>query len=248
MSFSIRIGNFLYQNFFWLYRPVYYQFKIKQDKHEIELLQKLIKPGDHVLDIGANIGFYAELLAKLVGNSGTVHCFEPDKKNYSYLLKAVQKFKQVTCNQLAVGSKSETLKFYTSPNLNVDHRSYEPEQYDSVTEVNAVAIDDYVSKLSVPIDLIKMDIQGFEMQALNGMHHTLNNNPQIKLISEFWPYGLKSAGTSISHYFNTLQTFGFKVFLMDQGALKLLNSEDVAKLEGLSEEHYFNILATKRDV
>jgi FkbM family methyltransferase len=248
MSFSIRLGNFLYNNVFALYRPLYYTFKHQQDKFEIELLKKIIKPGDTVLDIGANIGFYASIVSDLVGDKGTVHCFEPDLKNFKYLQRAMKGRSNVVLNQNAVGAKNETLKFYSSPNLNVDHRSYEPEVYSAVTEVQAVAIDAYLQKYGSSVQVIKMDIQGFEMQALSGMKACLENNPNIQLISEFWPYGLRTAGSSLIQYFEKLQSHGFSVQLMEKERLKELNLEEVQKLNELGEEHYFNIFATRKHV
>lgn len=248
MSLSIKLGNFLYKHAFAVYRPMYYGFKKRQDRFEIELLKKYVKPGSTVLDIGANIGFYADILSNLVGAEGMVHCFEPDATNFKYLQKAVGAKKNILLNQKAVGAKTEVLKFYTSPNLNVDHRSYEPEEYESVTEVAAISVDDYLAGHSRKIDVIKIDIQGFEMQALSGMQHCLKNNEHIVLISEFWPYGLRKAGSSINAYFEALVAYGFIVYLMENSALKKLSSADVQAMSDLGEEHYFNILAQRSHV
>ena len=56
-SLSIALGNFLYKNLFPIYKITYKAFKQKQDAFEISLMQKYIRQGDTVLDIGANIGF-----------------------------------------------------------------------------------------------------------------------------------------------------------------------------------------------
>ena len=149
----------------------------------------------------------------------------------------------------AVGPKTETLKIYTSKNLNVDHRTYKPEEYDREIEIAAVSIDDYLAQNgNVKPAFIKMDIQGFEMQAIQGMHKTLDSNKDIKLISEFWPYGLKKAGSSLTGYFNFLQGKGFNCYLLEKNSLQKLNAEKVQSLENLGEEHYFNIIASRTDV
>lgn len=144
MSFSIKLGNFLYKHAFVLYKPMYTLFKNKQDKFEIELLKKHIHSGDTVLDIGANIGYYAEILSTIVGEKGMVHCFEPDKTNFEYLKAATGSKHNIIINNKAVGPKTEKLKIYTSKNLNVDHRTYKPEEYDQEIEIDAVSVDDYV--------------------------------------------------------------------------------------------------------
>lgn len=249
MSFSIKLGNFLYKNAFGLYKPMYAAFKNKQDAFEIKLLEKYIHQNDTVLDIGANIGFYATILSRIVGSKGQVHCFEPDLNNFNHLKKTVASHGNIIINNKAVGPKTETLKIYTSKNLNVDHRTYKPEEYDREIEIDAVSIDNYLAqKGSVVPAFIKMDIQGFEMQAIQGMQKTLDNNKDIKLISEFWPYGLQKAGSSVTDYFNFLQAKGFHCYLLEKNSLQKLSAEQVRSLENLGEEHYFNIFASRTDV
>lgn len=247
MSFSIKLGNFLYKNAFGLYKPMYKLFKNKQDAFEIDLLKKHINQNDVVLDIGANIGFYATILSDIVGEKGIVHCFEPDIQNFNHLKKTTSEIKNIKINNKAVGPKTEKLKIYTSKNLNVDHRTYKPEEYDKEIEIDAVSIDAYLSS-NATVNFIKMDIQGFEMQAIQGMQNILDKNNNIKLISEFWPYGLRKAGSSVSDYFNFLTGKGFTCYLLEHNSLQKLNLDKVKSLEPLGEEHYFNIFATRTDV
>lgn len=247
MSFSIKLGNFLYKNAFGLYRPMYRLFKNRQDAFEIELLKKYIKKDDVVLDIGANIGFYATLLSELVGKDGTVHCFEPDVRNFEHLKKSAAEFFNIKINNKAAGPKTETLKIYTSKNLNVDHRTYQPEEYDQVLEVEAISMDDYLAP-DLKADFIKMDIQGFEMQAIQGMQKLLDRNKNIQMISEFWPYGLKKAGSSVMEYFNFIEQNGFNIYLLNKTTVEKLDHDKVKSIEHLGEEHYFNIFATRQYV
>ncbi len=226
---------------------MYKLFKNKQDAFEIDLLKKHIQKNDVVLDIGANIGFYATILSDIVGENGVVHCFEPDTKNFEHLKKTTANFKNIKINNKAVGPRTEKLKIYTSKNLNVDHRTYKPEEYDKEIEIDAVSIDDHLSA-NTKVNFIKMDIQGFEMQAIQGMQNILEKNKDVKLISEFWPYGLKKAGSSVTEYFNFLVNKGFVCYLLEENSLLKLTSEKVRSLEPLGEEHYFNIFATRTNV
>lgn len=245
MSFSIKLGNFLYKNAFALYKPMYKLFKNKQDAFEIDLLKKHINQKDTVLDIGANIGFYATILSDIVGEKGLVHCFEPDMQNFKHLKNTTSNYKNIKINNKAVGPKTEKLKIYTSKNLNVDHRTYKPEEYDKEIEIDALSIDDYLSS-DTKVDFIKMDIQGFEMQAMQGMRNILDKNKNVKLISEFWPYGLKKAGSSVTEYFNFLVGKGFNCYLLEKNLLQKLTADKVKSLEPLGEEHYFNIFCFKK--
>jgi FkbM family methyltransferase len=247
MSFSIKLGNFLYKNAFGLYKPMYAMFKNKQDAFEIDLLKKHLHKNEVVLDIGANIGFYAKILSQIVGPNGKVHCFEPDKTNYNHLQNYCKGIGNISLVNKAVGPKNEILKIYTSKNLNVDHRTYKPEEYDEEIEIEAVSIDEYLGTNN-KINFIKMDIQGFEMQAVKGMEKTLTENKDIKIISEFWPYGLSKAGSSVTDYFNFLTEKGFKCYLLEKNSLQKLTSEKVESIKTLGEEHYFNIFATRTNV
>lgn len=226
---------------------MYFSFKKKQDAGELALVKRFVKEGDVVLDIGANIGFYASVLAKLVGENGKVHCFEPDKTNYQHLLAETVNLKNVVTNNKAVGPKTEKLKIYTSKELNVDHRTYKPEEYDEEIEIDSVSIDDYLNT-DLNVNFVKMDIQGFEMQAVKGMAKTLSQNKDIKLVSEFWPYGLKTSGSSVIEYFEHLSNLGFKCYLLKGKNLELLDHDKVKAMEPLGKESYFNILASRSDV
>jgi len=239
-SFSIKLGNFLYKNAYPLYKSMYSVFKNKQDAFEIALLKKHIKPGQTILDVGANIGFYAKILSQLTGPNGNVHCFEPDATNFQHLKVETAGLTNIVINNKAVGPKTEKIKIYTSKNLNVDHRTYKPEEYDREIEIDAISMEDYFD-VNVKVDFIKIDIQGFEMEAMKGMHTLLKANHHIKMISEFWPYGLRKAGSSVSDYYNFLKNMNFNIELLKEDKLEPLSLEKVQQLEPLGEEHYFNI-------
>lgn len=64
-----------------------------------------------MLDIGANIGFYAAIISKIVGENGKVICFEPDITNFNYLKENTKKNKNIFIYNKAVSSKSEKSKY-----------------------------------------------------------------------------------------------------------------------------------------
>lgn len=244
-SLSISIGNFLYRNCFPLYKLMYRSFKNRQDAYEISLMRQHIAPGDTVLDIGANIGFYASLLSGFTGPQGQVHCFEPDATNFRHLKARCESLPNVSIHHKAVADATKTLKIYTSKQLNVDHRTYKPDDYDQEIDIEAVAIDDYLQGKTV--QFIKMDIQGFEMSAARGMSHTLQS-PGLKVLSEFWPYGMRKAGSSILEYYRLLKQYGFHVYLIDHQSLKELTEDAVKGLMDRPESDYMNIFASKQRV
>ena len=230
----------------------YKSFKEKQDAFEISLMKKYIKTGDVVLDIGANIGFYAEILSGIVGDKGKVHCFEPDVTNFKHLQSRCLNINNIVINNKAVSDKTETIKIYTSKKLNVDHRTYKPDEYDQEIDIHAISVVDYLSSYNSiqnnnGISFIKMDIQGFEMSAVKGMTNTLQS-PNLKMLSEFWPYGMKKAGTSVLDYFHFLKHYHFFIYLIDNNQLVELTEEKVKTFLDLPETTYMNIFASKARV
>lgn len=247
MSISIKLGNFLFQNFFFLYKPSYWFYKKRRDAFEIKILEREVKPGMIVLDIGANIGFYAEVLSTFVGKHGKVLCFEPDKKNFKHLESVTKSLQNVFPYEKAIDSKSGKINIYTSKELNVDHRTYKPEHFDKVTEVDSCSLDDFCNENCIPkVDFIKMDIQGYEMEALRGAEKILNNNSNVVILAELWPYGLKSSGSNVFDYIAFLQKHNFEIQLIEDNNLKILTPECLEKIKNQGKEFYYNILAKRR--
>jgi FkbM family methyltransferase len=190
------VGNKAYQHLFPVYRLLYRAFKVYTDRAERQLLRKILFAGAVVVDAGANIGIYSEFLSRCVGPTGVVHSFEPSPDNFERLRDATRKLSNVRLSEAAVGEHGGTSELYLSDKLNVDHRAYMADGDSRRTlPIEMVALDDYF-KRGERVDVIKMDIQGYELHALRGANRVLEDNPDIKLLVEFWPYGLKQAGAS----------------------------------------------------
>src|SRR6058998_1548908 len=190
------IGNKAYVRAFPIYRLLYGAFKAYTDRAERQLLRKILCHGAVVADVGANIGIYSQFLSRCVGPTGLVHSFEPSPDNFRRLSAATRDLPNVRLTQAVVGERSGECKLYVSDKLNVDHRAYKADA-DSRRAVptDMVALDDYF-KSGERVDLIKMDIQGYELHALRGADRILIDNPDIQLLLEFWPYGLRQAGAN----------------------------------------------------
>ncbi len=240
---SIRIGHFLYTYAFPVYNVVYPIFKNKQDADEIGYLKKIIAPGDLILDIGANIGFYSKILSKCTGKYGKVHSFEPDPMNYQHLKNNTHNLVNVILNNKAASDKTGQLTIYKSKDLNVDHRTYPVDDFQSTEIIDAIAIDDYVNG-EWKVSVIKMDIQGFEVSALKGMEKTIKANPEIKLLLEFWPHGLHAAGSSVAQFCETISSLGLKIQFLEKDTLKSFEPQNIPGYETWGLNQYKNILVT----
>lgn len=243
---KIKFGNLLYKYCFPLYNFSYTRFKLKNDRTEIELLKKIIKPGDYILDIGANIGFYAKLLSAFTTHKGKVYCFEPDSLNFKYFKNNTKHLQNVVLFNNAVSDKSETIKVYKSKLLNVDHRTYPVNNYDSVEEIKSVSIDELIAQGIIPkVDIIKIDIQGYELTAFKGMKNLLMTNPHLKIIAEYWPHGFKRAGTSAIDFFDFFSAMGYYFTLLDNQSSTKIEREYIVKNNEMPFEFSFNVLIQK---
>jgi len=241
-TFGRRFGNKLYRFAFPVYRPLYSVFKSCADRAERELLARNLSHGSVVVDAGANIGIYSEFLAKCVGPTGVVHSFEPDPSNFKRLHGALSRRANVRLNQLAVSDRTGESVLYISNELNVDHRAYPSEGETRQTiPIRSTTLDDYFQP-GKRVDLIKMDIQGYELHALKGSERVLTDNPSLVMLLEFWPYGLKQAGESDRAFVSFLRDRGFSLTLpKDDGPAEhqmlIGNSRDPAG--------YFNVFAQR---
>ncbi len=237
MKFGLaRLGNTLYDLAPTIYRPFYSAYKSVSDRRERALFRSWLKPGMVVLDIGANIGVYTRFFARLVGNGGKVFAFEPEKRNLMYLKASTEDLGQVEVVDAAVLDRNGALKLYVSPDLNVDHRTYDAGDDRTIVEVRAVAIDDFLPS-DIRVSAIKMDIQGSELGALRGARRLLEASQRFLVIFEYWPYGILRAGDRPENVIEFLTSRGFSIRTVKGGAVPELDSAQI--------NDYVNLVATK---
>ncbi len=195
------------------------------------LFARLLRPGDRVVDVGANIGYYTVLFGAAVGRSGSVLAIEPDADNVK-LLKENVKLNRLGATVRVVhggaGARKGELVLFAREGIanRGDHRTWD----DGVTKgrrvrVRMVSVDDCVRSWP-SVETIKMDIQGFEYFAFAGMRATLERNPAIALVSEFWPTSMRRAGSDPHAFLAALRSLGFAAWrIRDEGGLAAVDSE-----------------------
>lgn len=194
----------------------------KWEPYQTVLFKQNIKKGDIVVDIGAHIGYYTLIAASIVGKKGKVYAFEPDLKNFNVLRQNIKinNYKNIIPINKAVAEKNSKLNLYINTANTGDHRIYKSKDKRKTIEINAITLDSILKNEKV--DLIKMDIQGSEMQALKGASYVLANNKALKIITEFWPGGLRLSGGSGEEFLYLLRRNKFDLYNIDETKNKLI--------------------------
>lgn len=216
---------------------------------ETSLVKKVVKPDNIVVDIGAHIGYYTLIFAKLVGPTGKVFAFEPDPENFSLLKKNIEMngYKNVILVQKAIADKNSKIKLYLSEENKGDHRIYDSFDNREFVEVEAIKLDDYLKDYLDKINFIKMDIEGAEGGAILGMKNLLTQNKNIKLISEFWPIGLKRFGITAAEYLKILLTEGFNLYQINENKNKIvpITPDELLKTLTIENQHHTNLFCLR---
>lgn len=185
-------------------------------EYETELVKNLVKPGMVVVDVGANIGYFTVIFAKLAGNAGKVYAFEPDPYNYDLLSRNIKlnNLSNVVLIPRALSDRAGKIKlFLDKTNLgNMSFASQNISDDGGEIEVETITLDDYLGGQNA--DLIKIDVQGAEGLVLSGAGKTLENS-HPKILMEFWPYGLKNLGADPRGLLRGLANKGFKIKILN---------------------------------
>jgi FkbM family methyltransferase len=157
-----------------------------EGRHEPELvswLQEYCRSGMAALDIGSHEGYIMLLMAHLVGNEGRVFAFEPMPELFDGLkiTRDSNQFKQIVLENSAVGAREGNAQIHLQASERSASHSLAPSETSEQTqEINVIALDTYFEKQGWPaIDLIKLDVEGFETEAIEGMQKLLGNSKPI---------------------------------------------------------------------
>ena len=199
-----------------------------------------------VLDIGAHIGYYSLVGSLRVGKQGRVIAFEPSEYNAGLLRNTLGEngITNVKVEQKAVGARTGEGKIFLDVENRGDNRTYDCGELRQTRRVKIVALDDYFLRYKGVIDLVKIDIQGYELQALRGMMGLLSKKRISVIISELWPEGLAMAGGDWREYVLLLRKYGFKLRQIDEEHERLVPFSEKIIEQAYAEDKTFttNIL------
>ncbi len=180
----------------------------RYEPHVTAAVKAMLKPGQVLVDLGANIGYYTLLGARLVGEAGKVIAFEPNARNLELLYASIVEnaLKNVLVLPVAASDTPQLLRLqafgsngFLVPPVGLEAGA----QY-----VQAVAVD-HILMAESRIDVVKLDIEGFEPFALRGMRNLLDkHHPAI--LTEFSPWHIEHrSGLAPQDYLDELAAKGY---------------------------------------
>lgn len=219
------------------------------EKDEVTFLRRFLRPGDTFFDIGANIGLFSLHAAEVITESGTVHAFEPTPTTFTRLLENIELNgfeKIITPNNLGLSSTSGKLMLNTSSDGHDAWNTFSTKSelaFDCQVEMPVKTLDEYMleNNLSAKdIRLIKMDVEGWEMEVVKGAKKLLESDDSPVFMVEFTETNLFAAGTNCYELYDTFSFYGFKWYSY--------NSEHNLLVEDPKKIHYpyNNLIAIKK--
>jgi FkbM family methyltransferase len=218
------------------------------ERAETAFFCAVCQPGMTFLDIGANIGYYTALASGRIGEQGRIIALEPDPENFRYLQQNVvaNGAHNAVCIQKAAAGENGILRLYANRENRGDNRLYANDLCDSSYEVEVATVDAVLEDCGVDrVDLVKIDVQGFEGHVLRGMRQTIQRSDNLILLTEFWPFGLRSAGTAPEDLLVGLEEGGLLLYELTEKDRLVRLTDKKAFIERHPGRKYANIVAVR---
>ncbi len=207
------------------------------ERQELDFFEFVCTAGGTVVDVGANIGLYTVLAAKRVGPSGHVFAFEPVPENIKLLrenLDLNDVSARVEVQEAAVGEKPGELEIFLSDRQIGTHSAaqYLVDGSRSI-RVPMQSIDAFVASRGIQrIDLIKVDVEGYDGRVVEGAAHSLSLHKPILFI-EYAPVRLEAVGQAPSELIATLSGIYRYCVLLDEfrKRTELIDPADLSKMK-----------------
>jgi len=179
---------------------LYHAFFREWFQETMRLFGPHVKPGQTVIDVGANMGFTTLVLARLVGGEGKVHSFEPGASMFSRLQELVRqnKLEQVELHQVGCGSRQEKLMLkipISSGNASLRLPEDMSAEIKKTEMVSIETLDEHLGNQLSQLHFIKIDTEGFEIDVLRGAARTIERLRPIVCIELSAEYRESSAAS-----------------------------------------------------
>ena len=186
----------------------------------------LLKPSQTFIDVGCNKGDFSLLAAKIVGEGGSVLAFEPEPDNCHWIEKSIQlnNYENINLFQLALGEKNENAQLYLGEKSGWHSLVSNPgNTQKSAIEVKKRTLDSILDEAgNTGADMIKIDVEGAEMEVLQGASKMFENNPGLIVLLDLHPH----MGVNPVEVCDFLTEKGFKILNMKAPHTQLANIDN----------------------
>jgi FkbM family methyltransferase len=210
----------------------------RYEAEELELMRPLLRPGQTILDVGANVGYTTRFFAQIAGPTGKVHAFEPNPLIFPLLKQNIASLEQVSVYNVALSSANgEFPLFLAGSNQGVAsfcekypafHLAYREGEVMRSVRAQAVVGDELLRKKGIDhVDVIKIDVEGWELNVLSGLAETISRSAHLTVFCEFNPRAQECAGRAPAVLIDWLMNRHFLVSYPCNGQLRPLSKDMV---------------------
>ena len=196
------------------------------EREGVAAVQRYLKPGDVALDIGANVGCYALLFSKIVGEHGKVVAFEPMGWAWRKLTRNKDLNTFTTNLVLEKRAVSDRAAAAQRVSFRTSWRVFGADDPAEEEVVDVVTLDEYVEEHRLEkVDFIKLDVDGFEYRVVRGGKRTLLKHRPIFML-ELGSYTLESTGDRLEELVECLYGLGYAI-LWEKGLYRFKDRAEV---------------------
>ena len=212
------------------------------EKDEIEFMTKVLREGDILIDIGANIGIFSLTASNIVGKSGKVISFEPSPVTYARLVENIKlnNFENIDARNIGISDKQGSLSLNISENGFDAWNSFaggNDNKFQKVVEVNVSTLDEELKNTDKnKVSFIKIDVEGWEKFVLEGGRKILQNYSPTVMI-EFTEANTFAAGYFVQDLYDIMVALNYTWYRYENGKLEIENKK--------LHYPYDNLIATK---
>lgn len=211
----------------YLQRSLYY-FTVHGEYYEPDytsLMMTVLRPGDTIIDVGANIGYFSLLASSLVTESGKVFALEPENENFTFLTRNIElnRFSNIRALNIAAGDTKKEAVLFIDPLNDGGHSlgGISPESILQLGTADAatsrVRMETLDALLEVEkithLKIIKIDTEGWEFHVLQGALSIIKRLSPPFILAEVNRSGLRRAGASERYLRRLMKELGYSTFV-----------------------------------
>lgn len=186
----------------------FYHGDLPYERFTEAFFRRYLREGDIFLDVGANIGYFTRIAGRLVGPAGHVHAFEPMPSAIRLLRKNSEHLPNISIHEIALSDHRGNSDFSIRKQGETSSLGGDP-QAAKMIRVRTDTIDNLFSAHD-RVDVIKIDVEGYEHEVLQGARDTLRAKQPL-LYFEFLAGYARARGLTLDHYDSLLKPLGYSL-------------------------------------